>query len=96
LLPSGEKLCFTQAKHESRPEFRGRLLCCIEDKIGRPVPAGTLWAEWDSEGHPLRKYYTHGLGCIYRHTGNLFEHRRERVPGLFSEERAKEYMNGPK
>jgi hypothetical protein len=76
LFDTGRVRSFRRRAHESVNEFHGRLLCDIENAIG-PVRAGRRWAAWDDG-------YTDGLGAMWRHTGALYQDRKERVPGLYS------------
>ncbi len=87
LLADGRELHFTQREHESSAEFDGLVLCEIEDAIlagaDRPVPEGTRWVEWHHRGHPLRSFRTGGLGILYESTGNEYQDRKRRIPGLY-------------
>lgn len=87
LLADGRRLNYTQREGDSADEFRAWVQCAIEDKItgkrGAVVPAGVRWAEWDHYGHPLRKFWSNGLGTVLESTGNQYVDRRVRVPGFY-------------
>jgi hypothetical protein len=85
LLPNGRKRSLRRLAHESRDEYSGRKLCQVEEWINDgkrgPAPKGTRWAEWDN--------HVSGLGVVYESTGNPYQDRKVRVPGLYSEAEAR-------
>jgi hypothetical protein len=106
LLPGGKKtLHLVQlAEGESRDEFRGRALCAIEARIRKeqgieraePIPAGTCWALWEHDGHPIRHFWTNGLGSLVESTGEQYANRTRRIPGLYNEEEARKVLKEKK
>tara|TARA_Y100000310_G_scaffold218778_1_gene220088 strand:- start:5296 stop:5610 length:315 start_codon:yes stop_codon:yes gene_type:complete len=97
LLDSGKKLHFVQRQHESQPEFDGRVLCEIEEAITgerKNAPEGTRWAEWHHHGHALRRFLSNGLGVVYESTGEQYQNRKRRVPGLYNEAEAAAALRG--
>lgn len=95
LLPSGMHLHFTQKRHESGPEFDGRVQLAIENALGGlPLTEGTRWAQWNHNSpHALRCFHTNGLGVVYESTGERYQNRKRRIPGLYDQGEAMKEIN---
>jgi len=96
LVSDGRRAHLCQHEGESPAEFQGRALCYIEEAImgrrGSATPAGTRWFRWDWDGENLGTFTTHGGGVLIQSTGEPYQNRTIRVPGLFSLEKALKHL----
>jgi hypothetical protein len=97
LLASGRTIHTTQGAHDSRDEFRALALCRIEDEIKKDLrqdtsPAGYRFARWEHSGHPLRKFWTNGLGDIIETTGERYANRTKIVRSMVDENEARKIL----
>lgn len=88
---------FVRAQHESDPEFYGRVLCHIEERITGargPTPKGTRWVEWHHTGHACGRFHVGGISMARESTGQPYTNRTITHPGVYDEDRAKRFLAG--